>query len=87
MQERSSEPPEIRSRLLALLTGIAPDIDPAAIDDEAELRDQFDFDSMDRLHFMTAISEAFGIDIPEPDYPELAALGGASRYVARRLAG
>lgn len=80
----SATPQDIRSRLLALLSAIAPDIDPAAIDDETALREQFDFDSMDTLHFMTAISEAFGIDIPEKDYTELAAIGGACRYVARR---
>jgi len=38
------------------------------------------------LHFMTAISESYGFDIPENDYAELASLGGACRYVARRLA-
>ena len=86
MTASTPDPQQIRGRLLALLTAIAPDIDPAAIDDVAELRDQFDFDSMDRLHFMTAISEAFKIDIPEPDYPQLAALGAACRYVAQRLA-
>lgn len=80
----STAPQEIRGRLLALLGAIAPDIDPATIDDEIALREQFDFDSMDTLHFMTAISEAFAIDIPEKDYGELAALGGACRYVARR---
>jgi len=83
---RAPEPQDIRSRLLSLLSGIAPDIDPTTIDDQIQLRDQFDFDSMDTLHFMTAISEAFGIDIPEPDYPKLAALAGACRYVAGRVA-
>ena len=76
---------EIRSRLLGLLSRIAPDIDAATIDDELALRDQFDFDSMDTLHFMTAVSEGFAIDIPEPDYPQLAGLGGACRYVATKL--
>lgn len=82
----SSLPQQIRGRLLTLLGTIAPDIDPAAIDDETGLRDQFDFDSMDMLHFMTAISESFSIDIPEKDYSQLAAVGGACRYIAERLA-
>ena len=76
---------ELPSRLLALLTAIAPDIDPSSVDPELQLRDQFDFDSMDRLHFAVAISKEFHIDIPEKDYPELSALSRARNYVAKRL--
>jgi acyl carrier protein len=78
---------EVRSRLLALLTEIAPDIDPATIDPRRQLRDQVDFDSMDRLHFAVAISEAFHLDIPEQDYPQLGALQSACEYVQRRIGG
>jgi acyl carrier protein len=83
----TTQDPNIRSRLLALLTDIAPDIDPATIDPTRELRDQVDFDSMDRLHFAVAISEAFHLDIPEEDYPRLGALQAACEYVQRRLGG
>lgn len=82
MQEK-----DVRSRLLALLTEIAPDIDPAAIDPRRELRDQVDFDSMDRLHFAVAIGQAFHLDIPEQDYAQLGALQTACEYVQRRLGG
>jgi acyl carrier protein len=78
---------DVRSRLLALLTEIAPDIDPATIDPRRELRDQVDFDSMDRLHFAMAISEAFHLDIPEQDYAQLGALQTACEYVQRRGVG
>ena len=80
------EPKEIQTKLLALLTGVAPDIDPASIEPSQNLRDQFDFDSMDALHFATAVSEAFAIDIAEADYPRLASLEGAQRFVEERLA-
>jgi acyl carrier protein len=83
----TTQDPNVRSRLLALLTDIAPDIDPATIDPKRELRDQVDFDSMDRLHFAVAISEAFHLDIPEEDYPKLGALQAACEYVERRLGG
>ncbi len=76
---------EIRTKLLALLTGVAPDIDPESVDPAKHLRDQFDFDSMDALHFATAVSEAFAIDIAETDYPRLASLQGAQRFVEERL--
>lgn len=78
---------EIRSRLLALLIRIAPDIEPQSVDPERNFRDQFDFDSMDALHFVQAVSEAFGIDIAEANYPQLASLSGAAALVQASLAG
>jgi len=79
------EAQDIRSRLTALLTNIAPDIDPATLDPVRDLHDQVDFDSMDRLHFAMAISEEFHIDIPEQDYPRLGALQKACEYVQVKL--
>lgn len=79
------EPKDIVNRLLTLLGGIAPDIDPATVDPSHDLRDQFDFDSMDTLHFATAISAEFGIDIPERDYVRLASLDKACELVRSRL--
>ena len=79
------QPDEIRSQLLALLTTIAPDIEPQSVDPERNFRDQFDFDSMDALHFVQGVSEAFGIDIAEADYPQLASLNGALALVRARL--
>jgi len=79
------EPKDITPRLLALLAAIAPDIEPASIDPRRDLRDQFDFDSMDTLHFAAAISAEFGIDVGEQDYPQLSGLSKACEYVATRL--
>jgi acyl carrier protein len=77
---------EIRAKLLSLLTAVAPDIDPETVDPARDLRDQFDFDSMDALHFATAVSEAFAIEVAETDYPQLASLHGAGDFVAGKLA-
>ena len=74
------------AQILALLTRVAPDIDPASVDPEQALRDQFDFDSMDALHFAAAISEAFGIEVAQSDSPKLASLRGATDFVKERLA-
>lgn len=81
------ESSEIRSKLLALLTAIAPDVDPGSVNPDRDLRDQFDFDSMDALHFATAISEAFGIDVPQTDYPKLMSLHAAGEFVQSKLVG
>lgn len=79
------EPKDITRRVLALLTAIAPDIEPASIDPNRDLRDQFDFDSMDTLHFAAGISAEFGIDVAERDYPQLSGLGKACEYIATKL--
>jgi acyl carrier protein len=76
---------EIRTRVLALLTSVAPDIDPTTLDPQQDVRDQVDFDSMDRLHFAMAISEEFHIEIPEEDYPRLGALQKACEYVQQQV--
>ena len=78
---------DISERILAQLTAIAPDIDPATVDPDRDLRDQFDFDSMDSLHFATAISAEFAIEIAERDYPRLAGLRKACEYVQAKIAG
>jgi len=79
------EPKEISIRVLALLIAIAPDIEPASIDPSRDLRDQFDFDSMDSLHFAAAISTEFGIDVDERDYAQLSGLAKACQYVQAKL--
>ena len=80
------ETKDINAKLLALLTAIAPDVDPASVDPKLEFRDQFDFDSMDALHFATAISDEFKSEIAETDYPQLLSLQGAGQFIQGKLA-
>lgn len=72
---------DLKVKILALLTDIAPDIDPATIEPGIDFRQQFDFDSMDQLDFAIALHKAFGLDIPEADYPQLASLAKCIAYV------
>jgi acyl carrier protein len=77
---------DVEQRVLQIFLDIAPDVDPAILDRAAAFRDQFDFDSMDTLNFAIALHQAFGIDVPETDYRELAGLNRAVAYVQRQLA-
>jgi acyl carrier protein len=77
--------PALRQRILELLAGVAPDLDPATLRPELEFREQFEFDSMDLFNFAAAVHGAFGIDIPEKDYRQLAALDRCVRYLRGRL--
>ncbi|HXY34021.1 MAG TPA: phosphopantetheine-binding protein [Planctomycetaceae bacterium] len=76
-------PDEARSKVLAALTSIAPEADPAQIKPRVNLRDQLDIDSMDFLNFALALHKEFGVDIPERDYPKLATLDGCVDYLCR----
>ena len=73
---------EIREAVVTALTGVAPDVEPDSIEPGVNFRDQFDFDSMDFLNFVTALHKRFGIDIPEADYGELNNLDGCVTYIA-----
>jgi acyl carrier protein len=77
---------EIRAIALETLTRIAPDLAEETIPPDADLREDYDLDSMDFLNWVTALHERLGVEIPEQDYPELASLGKAADYLlaARR---
>ena len=77
----------IAKELRRILRSIAPETDPAALPPDVDIREELDIDSMDFLRYATAVSEHFGLDVPEADYPELCTLGGATRYVARHAGG
>jgi acyl carrier protein len=77
---------EIRKLLQEELNNIAPEVDMAALDPVADLREAMDIDSMDFLNFITAVHHRLGIAIPEIDYPKLITLDGATKYVAAALA-
>jgi acyl carrier protein len=75
----------LESRILTLLVGVAPDIDPSAVRPELDFRDQFDFDSMDLFNFAAALHESFGIDIPERDYRNLMSLAKCAAYLGGKV--
>jgi acyl carrier protein len=68
------------------LNNVAPEIDMASIEPNADLREAMDIDSMDFLNFVTAIHHRLGIDIPEADYPKLFTLARAVAYIGSKLA-
>lgn len=79
-------PAQIEQQVLKAFLDVAPDVDAAALQRDAPFRDQFDFDSMDTLNFAIGLHQAFGIDVPETQYRELASLAKASAFVGRQLA-
>jgi acyl carrier protein len=83
MTTNATSPEEIRAIALEELIRIAPDLVDETIPPEADLREDYDLDSMDFLNWVAALHERLGIDIPELDYPKLASLGAAADYLHR----
>lgn len=71
--------------LVRLLGRIAPEIDLADIDPDAQLQDAADLDSMDFLNLVNALHAETGIEVPERDYPAISSIAGFTEYVARAL--
>jgi acyl carrier protein len=76
---------DLATRVLALVTEIAPDVDPASVIAGVDFRDQFDFDSMDTLNFAIALHRDLGVEVPEADYSRLASLDKCVAYLADRV--
>jgi acyl carrier protein len=76
---------DLAARVLALVTEIAPDVDPASVIASVDFRDQFDFDSMDTLNFAIALHRDLGVEVPETDYSRLASLDKCVAYLADRV--
>jgi acyl carrier protein len=74
---------DIKKAIVAALTSVAPEIDPASIRPGVNFRDQLDLDSMDFLNFVLALHDRLGVDIPERDYPQLSTFDGALAYLTR----
>lgn len=75
---------DLRATVLRVLGDIAPEADLASLKPDLAFREQLDLDSMDMLNFVVGLHAALGVDIPEADYPRLAALDACVEYLAAR---
>lgn len=73
---------EIRTLVAAVLGGIAPEADLAAVGDDEDLREALDLDSMDFLNFVVGLAERTGRKIPEADAGRLHTMRGLLAYLA-----
>lgn len=69
------------------LRRIAPDVDLADIDRGADLREEYDIDSMDFLNLVTALSKRFDIPMPEADYALMQSFDALARYLTEKSHG
>jgi acyl carrier protein len=78
-------PDDLRALMLKALGDIAPEADLANVPPRADLREELDIDSMDFLRYVTALSKALNVPIPESAYADLFTLEGGVEYLAREL--
>lgn len=67
------------------LVRIAPDIPLDEIDRSADLRDEFDIDSIDFLNLVTALGKRFALEMPEADYGAMDSFDHMVDYLAEHL--
>jgi acyl carrier protein len=67
------------------MRAIAPDIDIEDIDRQADLREEFDIDSMDFLNLVTAISKELKLEMPESDYARMASYDMLLEYLKEKI--
>jgi acyl carrier protein len=77
---------EIRAAALAILQGIAPEVEVDTLRGDKPLRRQVDLDSMDWLNFLLGLHQKLQVDIPEADYAKLVTLDDVVAYLAARRA-
>lgn len=76
---------ELRQTFLDVLCEIAPEVDPAEVPADKDLREELDLDSMDFLNVLVALHERLGVEIPEADASRLTTLDGGIAYLKAKL--
>jgi acyl carrier protein len=71
--------------LLSCLSDVAPEIAGEEIEDDMDLREELDLDSMDILRWVQGIHKALGVEIPEEDYAKIMTMEKAVDYVSDRV--
>ena len=76
----------IHTLVVTQLGRIAPDISIDDIDRSADLRDEFDIDSMDFMTLITALGKELSLPMPESDYDQMRSFDDLADYLRRHTA-
>lgn len=63
---------------------IVPDADLATLDDDGELRDELEIDSLDFLSLVELLSNRTGVHIDEDDYPRLRSMSTCIHFLTEQ---
>ena len=79
-------PDQAETAIQEALGQVTPGADIAALPADADLRDTLELDSLDFLRFVEILSERTGERIDEDDYPQLATMASAIKFLTERSA-
>ncbi|WP_342071482.1 acyl carrier protein [Yoonia algicola] len=74
---------QLRDLLIKHLERIAPDISFDDIDPAADLREEYDIDSMDFMTLITALGKDLSLPMPEADYDQMRSFDDLLGYLRR----
>lgn len=78
---------EITSEMRRIIAQVAPDVDPAAIQPEEDIRRSLGIDSFDHLRIIIGIGERFDLVVNESDHARLRTLKDMVDFISSRKAG
>jgi len=73
---------EARQLIRSTLRQVAPEADLDDVGPDETLQEGLDLDSIDFLNFVSGLSDATGLAIPERDYPQMSTLEGCVSYLS-----
>ena len=77
-------PEQARHAIEESLVQVAPEADLGSLGPDADLRDTLELDSLDFLNFVEVLSGRTETRIDEDDYPQLATMASAIKFLANR---
>lgn len=75
-------PEQARKAIEESLSQVAPNADTESLPPDADLRDTLELDSLDFLRVVEELSERTGRRIEEDDYPQLATMASAIKFLS-----
>lgn len=73
----------VRTKVLAIISQVAPNAEPDDLRGDEDLRDELDLDSMDFLNILIGIAQELQVEVPERDYGMVRTLDDLVEYVER----
>jgi acyl carrier protein len=77
-------PDDLDAAVRGALADVAPDVDVATVESDADFHDDLGLDSMDTLNLAIALHAATGVDIPERDYARITSVEECVAYLRER---
>lgn len=84
MTDPGALPEDFRAAVHAALRVVAPEVDAAALDPRAPLREQADLDSIDVLRFLAELERRLGLELPEAEVTRVTDLEGLARLAVEQ---